>query len=738
MADSADLKHMIMSFRVSELQVLLGFAGRNKSGRKQELLQRALQLVQKGCTMPVQIKIRELYRQIFSSNLHRRRYPGGPGTSPPQVRPQTDAPPPSGALGTCYGTYTSDPAGPIDFSNKHLSSSHPDPTPSGLPVHPDVRFKHLPFYDVLAELMKPTSLVPKNNGRFQESFFVFHLTPQQAQDIAMSRDFRPGAKCEYTVQVQLRFCLLETSCEQEDNFPPSICVRVNGKMAPLPNPIPTSKPGIEPKRPGRSVDITSICRLSPTVSNQLDVSWASEFGRGYCLAIYLVRRLTSDILLQRLKQFGNRHPDHTRALIKEKLAHDPDSEIATTSLRVSLICPLGKMRMQIPCRASTCTHLQCFDATTFLMMNEKKPTWVCPVCDKPAPFDKLLIDGYFVEIFRKSPEGSEIQFHEDGSWSPMKHSKETHVISSPSVKATSSSSSAASASTSTSSDKGSSKKKSVEIIDLTIDSSDEESSPPASVSSSRPSEQGTPSTSPSLSNTSTPNNLGSPSHIGSPRILESPRGLCSPPLSSPKLDTLCRLRSQSHLSSASLFDYQSRLRSPNNIASPPKVESRLQSPINFGATVKHESRESLSPCKRESPTKISSPPAKQRSPVPRPLPTHLQTSKMYPPFGYVHPMMTSPLSMMAAVPMSSCLTLPRPAPLSLASSLNRNGVSNFHPFANVPSFDDDLLPILASDDEVGIPDFLSQSTSMLNFRPPSSTSSSQHTFNLYSDVISLD
>ncbi|XP_046354826.1 E3 SUMO-protein ligase PIAS2-like isoform X4 [Haliotis rufescens] len=490
MADSADLKHMIMSFRVSELQVLLGFAGRNKSGRKQELLQRALQLVQKGCTMPVQIKIRELYRQIFSSNLHRRRYPGGPGTSPPQVRPQTDAPPPSGALGTCYGTYTSDPAGPIDFSNKHLSSSHPDPTPSGLPVHPDVRFKHLPFYDVLAELMKPTSLVPKNNGRFQESFFVFHLTPQQAQDIAMSRDFRPGAKCEYTVQVQLRFCLLETSCEQEDNFPPSICVRVNGKMAPLPNPIPTSKPGIEPKRPGRSVDITSICRLSPTVSNQLDVSWASEFGRGYCLAIYLVRRLTSDILLQRLKQFGNRHPDHTRALIKEKLAHDPDSEIATTSLRVSLICPLGKMRMQIPCRASTCTHLQCFDATTFLMMNEKKPTWVCPVCDKPAPFDKLLIDGYFVEIFRKSPEGSEIQFHEDGSWSPMKHSKETHVISSPSVKATSSSSSAASASTSTSSDKGSSKKKSVEIIDLTIDSSDEESSPPASVSSSRPSEQG--------------------------------------------------------------------------------------------------------------------------------------------------------------------------------------------------------------------------------------------------------
>ena len=61
-------QHMVMSFRVSELQVLLGYAGRNKSGRKQELLQRALLLVQKGCSTPVQIKIRELYRYVLYLN----------------------------------------------------------------------------------------------------------------------------------------------------------------------------------------------------------------------------------------------------------------------------------------------------------------------------------------------------------------------------------------------------------------------------------------------------------------------------------------------------------------------------------------------------------------------------------------------------------------------------------------------------------------------------------------------
>ncbi|MEQ2303887.1 hypothetical protein AMECASPLE_021329 [Ameca splendens] len=80
--------------------------------------------------------------------------------------------------------------------------------------------------------------------------------------------------------------------------------------------------------------------------------------------------------------------------VKEKLTADPDSEIATTSLRVSLLCPLGKMRLTVPCRAVTCSHLQCFDAALYLQMNEKKPSWICPVCDKNAAYENLIIDGW--------------------------------------------------------------------------------------------------------------------------------------------------------------------------------------------------------------------------------------------------------------------------------------------------------------------------------------------------------
>lgn len=83
--------------------------------------------------------------------------------------------------------------------------------------------------------------------------------------------------------------------------------------------------------------------------------------------------------------------------------------------------------MSTPCRASTCSHLQCFDASLFLQMNERKPTWNCPVCDKPALYDNLTIDGYFQEALNSNkllPDVNEIQLLQDGSWENLVLKKE--------------------------------------------------------------------------------------------------------------------------------------------------------------------------------------------------------------------------------------------------------------------------------------------------------------------------
>ncbi|XP_065122832.2 E3 SUMO-protein ligase PIAS2 isoform X1 [Paramisgurnus dabryanus] len=431
MADIEELRNMVSSFRVSELQVLLGFAGRNKSGRKHELLLRALHLLRSDCSPAVHIKIKELYR---------RRYPR-----------TFDGLAELAALKSSIKSYfhigEDLQTGHSDQVQQHLVScdspvfheSKPmmnmqQPTPLMAPVHPDVQMKSLPFYDVLDVLIKPSSLGASTAQRFhQEKYFIFALTPQQVREVCISRDFLPGGRRDYMVQIQLRFCLAETSCPQEDNYPNSLCIKVNGKLFPLPGYAPPPKNGVEQKRPGRPLNITSLVRLSSAVPNQISVTWAPEIGKTYSMSVYLVRQLTSPLLLQRLRMKGIRNPDHSRALIKEKLTADPDSEIATTSLRVSLMCPLGKMRLAVPCRAVTCSHLQCFDAALYLQMNEKKPTWICPVCDKKATYESLIIDGLFMEILNDCTDVDEIKFQEDGTWCPMRPKKEALKVSSPCI-----------------------------------------------------------------------------------------------------------------------------------------------------------------------------------------------------------------------------------------------------------------------------------------------------------------
>ncbi|OWK50429.1 E3 SUMO-protein ligase PIAS1 [Lonchura striata] len=427
MADSAELKQMVMSLRVSELQVLLGYAGRNKHGRKHELLTKALHLLKAGCSPAVQMKIKELYRRRFPqkimtpadlsiSSVHSSSMPA---TLSPSTIPQ---------LGYDGHPATS-PLLPVSLLGPKHELELPHLTSALHPVHPDIKLQKLPFYDL--------------------------------------------------------FCLSETSCPQEDHFPPNLCVKVNGKPCSLPGYLPPTKNGVEPKRPSRPINITSLVRLSTTVPNTIVVSWTAEIGRNYSMAVYLVKQLSSTVLLQRLRAKGIRNPDHSRALIKEKLTADPDSEIATTSLRVSLLCPLGKMRLTIPCRALTCSHLQCFDATLYIQMNEKKPTWVCPVCDKKAPYEHLIIDGLFMEILKFCTDCDEIQFKEDGSWAPMRSKKEVQEVTASynGVDGCISSS----LEHQVSSHQQSNKNKKVEVIDLTIDSSSDEEDEEPSAKRSCPS-----------------------------------------------------------------------------------------------------------------------------------------------------------------------------------------------------------------------------------------------------------
>jgi len=295
-----------------------------------------------------------------------------------------------------------------------VKPGQPTPEPA------NVKFKRLPFYDTHGQLLVSTPMVNRGLASLQEAQFQFLLSTSQATDIALNRDTRMGSTKEYLYEVQMRFCLLDSSGEQGDEFPSGLNVTLNGKTCPLPNPLP-AKEGQAPKRPPKAVNITPQCKLSPILPNTLNVKWVAEAGKDWVLGIWLVTKVTASELLERLSSKGTREPEYTKGLIIKKL-NDDDEGIATTDLKVTVACPLGRMRMSLPCRPTTCDHLQCFDASLFIMMNEKKPTWICPVCNTGIKFDDLMIDGYFKEVIKSDdlPEDeNDIILHQDGSWAPL-------------------------------------------------------------------------------------------------------------------------------------------------------------------------------------------------------------------------------------------------------------------------------------------------------------------------------
>lgn len=141
---------MVMSFRVSDLQMLLGFVGRSKSGLKHELVTRALQLVQFDCSPELFKKIKELYETRYAKK-----------SSEPVPQPHRPLDPLT--MHSTYDRAGTVPRTPLTGPNidypvlygKYLNGLGRLPAKT---LKPEVRLVKLPFFNMLDELLKPTEL----------------------------------------------------------------------------------------------------------------------------------------------------------------------------------------------------------------------------------------------------------------------------------------------------------------------------------------------------------------------------------------------------------------------------------------------------------------------------------------------------------------------------------------------------------------------------------------------------
>lgn len=128
-------QNMVKSFRVSDLQTLLASMGRSKSGLKQDLVGRALRLVQTEYSPELLKNVRQLYES---------RFPKTPGWLAAR-RPE--------GISVAYSSLSSSPNTTSQGADYLNGISKPIPTPA-----PEVKLVPLPFYQTLETLLPPTEL----------------------------------------------------------------------------------------------------------------------------------------------------------------------------------------------------------------------------------------------------------------------------------------------------------------------------------------------------------------------------------------------------------------------------------------------------------------------------------------------------------------------------------------------------------------------------------------------------
>ncbi|TRY55905.1 hypothetical protein DNTS_001743 [Danionella cerebrum] len=374
--DVSEATMMLESLRVRDLSVLLSQVGERKYGLKKDLQKRAKLLLENNCTAELLSSIRALHSHCQSSRGTRRSS---------SVRSEEIISIPEG-----------------DGKTAKTGSAKP-------------RMMELPFNQTLETIIPPTplhkELVANDEGCLQQSDFSFELSVSQRDQIFSSRKSHRGST---SVQVVLRICRSRSIGVEEDQYPPDVFVLVNQMKCPVQCSFSSVKPGTEPSRPCRPIDITPL--LYPRVTNKITVFWRN-FGKRYSAAVYLVRVVSSQELLDQLLSSAVESLENCRRKVSEKLRSDPETEIATTGLQVSLMCPLSKQRMRVPCRARGCAHLQSFDTSSFLQMNQRTPRWSCPVCDRFLPYDELRIDSLLCEVLEDCAEDvEEVELLSDGTW----------------------------------------------------------------------------------------------------------------------------------------------------------------------------------------------------------------------------------------------------------------------------------------------------------------------------------
>ncbi|UJR25614.1 hypothetical protein I4U23_006966 [Adineta vaga] len=330
------------------------------------------------------------------------------------------------------------PPPPPPSTNTRTNPPPPPPSSSSTTTY-KITHKTLPFY-------RPISCIYESYQGFRYDTYRKHyfyrgdflLSCEVCNQLGLSYDYDADLDIHKTTKcLIMRLVRLDqpamSNGKYDDNLPPNLVVQINShNLTNLPIPKPCTRQQTDLIRIGREIDITSYCMFNPEMKNDFSVTWSyrpentvlhSQYGNAqYAFHIFLVQHLTIEDLCEQIQHKTARfYREDLAKLVAKALAIDHDLGLEVSDQKLKLKCPIDQRRLRIPIRATTCQHLQCFDLTNYIALNEKAGKWICPVCNKSALFDDLQIDSY-TESILKSMENEaidEISIDSNLNWKPI-------------------------------------------------------------------------------------------------------------------------------------------------------------------------------------------------------------------------------------------------------------------------------------------------------------------------------
>ncbi|OJD31649.1 miz zinc finger protein [Diplodia corticola] len=296
------------------------------------------------------------------------------------------------------------PINPATMQNPYRSVSAVN-LPSRPRYQPRFSFKQSPFYDVEEALAPTVELQVLPNNRTSTTISV-----QLPADIC---DRFKSSTSTRAMLFSAADPVLAHYAAADIAFPHQLEVKINGDE------VRSNFKGLKNK-PGstRPADITEFLRKIPGYNNNIQITYAltqkASKERKFHMVVYLARKHSVSELAGRINRIFTKDK-----VMDEMRARAQDPDIVIESQIVSLRDPVAGIRIAMPCRSTVCSHNECFDAMSFLQLQEQAPTWICPICSKTVSYEALAVDRYMQDILAKTTSSTDqARIYPDGTWSP--------------------------------------------------------------------------------------------------------------------------------------------------------------------------------------------------------------------------------------------------------------------------------------------------------------------------------